>query len=74
MSDYESEGRVGSPDRLEHPIDAHDKGRRETLVEQADEDGTDLTQEEFQSIVKESPKELYREIVEVIQSHCDINI
>jgi len=74
MSDHESEGRVGSPDRLEHPVDAHDKGRRETLVEQADEDGTDLTWEEFQSMVKESPKELYREIVEVIQSHRDINI
>ena len=44
MSDYESEGPVGSPDRLRYPVDIPGKeNRRDILVELAEEVGANIT-------------------------------
>jgi hypothetical protein len=74
LPDHESESPVGSPDRLEPLVDAPGKGRRDTLLELADEEGTDVTWEEFRSLIKKNPEQLHQEIVEVIQSLRDLNI
>jgi hypothetical protein len=74
LSDHEPESPVGSPEALEHPVGVPGKGnkRRETLLQLADEEGTDLTWEEFQQMITD-PKLLYREVVEVIQNLRDLN-
>ncbi len=59
--------------RPKHPVDAPDQGqeggiRRETLYQQADEESKDPTWEEIQAQWKEDPKQLYEEIVEVVQN------
>jgi hypothetical protein len=43
LPEHKSEGPVGSLDRLEHLVDAPGKGRQDTLLELADEKGTDVT-------------------------------
>ena len=46
------ESPVGSPDRQERPVDAPSKGRRDTLIDMADEEGEDITFEELQDLMK----------------------
>jgi hypothetical protein len=43
LSDHEPESAVSSPDRLEHLVNAPGKGRRDTLLELADKERTDVT-------------------------------
>jgi hypothetical protein len=43
LPDYKSESPVGSPNRLEPFVDAPGKGRRDTLLELADEEETNVT-------------------------------
>ena len=48
MSDYKSEGPIGSPDWLRYPVNIPSKeNRHDTLIELAKEIGTNITWEEF---------------------------
>jgi hypothetical protein len=70
---------VDASDVPEYPVDTPDQGqeggiRRETLYQQADEESEDPTWEEIQAQWKEDPKQLYKEIVEVVQNLRDLAI
>ena len=71
---------VDVPDVSEYPVDTPDPGngvqvvRRETLYQQADDEGTDPTWEEIEAAWHADPKGLFKEIVEVVQNLRDLAI
>ena len=73
VSDQEPEGPVGLPDGLEHPVGVPDKGRRETLLDLADEEGSDVTWDEFKYVAGQDLKQLHKEVVELMQNFRDLN-
>jgi Zinc knuckle len=68
---------VGVPEESEYHVDTPDQGqniRRETLYQQADEEADDPTWEEILAQWKADPRQLYTEIVEVVQNLRDLGV
>lgn len=68
---------VGGPEESEYPVDTPDRGsdiRRETLYQQADDEGQDPTWEEIKNAWENDPKGLFQEIVDVVQNLRDLGI
>jgi hypothetical protein len=68
LLDYESESPVDSPNRFERPVDVPDSRRRKTLAKSSKAAEIDLLLVEFQELFAKDLKQLYKEVVKVIEA------